>query len=64
MIRRSMKTKDKNMITEELLAAFEEGKTNAEETALIEGTIFFSASLALVRVVDLGRKFIILCINE
>lgn len=30
-----MKTKDKNMITEELLAAFEEGKTNAEETALV-----------------------------
>lgn len=30
-----MKTKDNNMITEELLAAFEEGKTNAEETALV-----------------------------
>ena len=33
--KKKYENKDKNMITEELLAAFEEGKTNAEETALV-----------------------------
>jgi hypothetical protein len=30
-----MKTKNNGMLTEELLAAFEEAKTNADETAMV-----------------------------
>jgi tRNA G18 (ribose-2'-O)-methylase SpoU len=58
-----MKTKDKNMITEELLAAFEEGKTNAEETALVLEYLATDESLQEEFILShrFDRQFIGLC---